>query len=214
MARVGLMLYTVREDCARDFEGTLRAVASLGYEGVEFFDLHGHDAAIVRGWLDEFRLVACGRHAALDALETRLPTLAAECATLGSDRLVLSWIEPPSSTDAAKEMAGRLAGIARESARLGLRFGFHNHDGEVRPLDGGDSFLEELLAGDDLFLELDLGWAWTAGVDPVTLLRRARGRCPLVHVKDFASAEGREFRPVGEGWSCWKRPRTWPHHSG
>jgi len=199
VARVGLMLYTVREDCARDFEGTLRAVASLGYEGVEFFELHGHDAATVRGWLDEFGLVACGRHAALDVLETRLPTLAAECATLGSDRLVLSWIEPPASTDAAKEMAGRLAGIARESARLGLRFGFHNHDGEVRPIDGGDSFLEVLLAGDDLFLELDLGWAWTAGVDPVTLLRRARGRCPLVHVKDFASAEGREFRPVGEG---------------
>jgi sugar phosphate isomerase/epimerase len=148
------MLYTVREDCARDFEGTLRAVASLGYEGVEFFDLHGHDAAIVRGWLDEFRLVSCGRHAALDALETRLPTLAAECATLGSDRLVLSWIKPPSSTDAAKEMAGRLAGIARESAQFGLSFGFHNRrrgqtDRRRRQL------LEELLAGDDLFLELD-----------------------------------------------------------
>jgi sugar phosphate isomerase/epimerase len=199
LARIGLMLYTVREDCARDFEGTLRAVASLGYEGVEFFDLHGHDAATLRGWLDEFGLVACGRHAGLYALETRLPTLAEECATLGTDRLVLSWIEPPSSTDAAKEMAERLAGIARESARLGLRFGFHNHDGEVRPLDDGDSFLDELLAGDGLFLELDLGWAWVAGVDPVTLLRRASGRCPLVHVKDFASAEGREFRPVGEG---------------
>jgi sugar phosphate isomerase/epimerase len=199
VARVGLMLYTVREDCARDFEGTLHAVAALGYEGVELFDLHGHDATTVRAWLDEFGLVACGRHAALAALETQLPTLAGECATLGFDRLVLSWIKPPSSTDEAKEMAGRLAGIARESARLGLRLGFHNHDDEVRPLDGGDSFLEELLAGDDLFLELDLGWAWTAGVDPVTLLRRARGRCPLVHVKDFASAEGREFRPVGEG---------------
>jgi sugar phosphate isomerase/epimerase len=199
VARVGLMLYTVREDCARDFEGTLRAVASLGYEGVEFFDLYGHEATTVRGWLDELRLVACGRHAALDALETRLPMLAAECATLGTDRLVLSWIEPPASIDASREMVGRLAGIARESARLGLRFGFHNHAGEVRPLDDGGSFLEELLAGDDLFLELDLGWAWTAGVDPVTLLWRARGRCPLVHVKDFASAEGLEFRPVGEG---------------
>jgi sugar phosphate isomerase/epimerase len=199
VARVGLMLYTVREDCARDFEGTLRAVASLGYEGVELFDLHGHDAATVRGWLDELHLVACGRHAALDALEARLPMLAAECETLGTDRLVLSWIEPPSSTTAAKEMAGRLAGIAGESARLGLRFGFHNHAGEVRPLDDGKSFLDELLAGGDVFLELDLGWAWTAGVDPVTLLRRARGRCPLVHVKDFATAEGREFRPVGEG---------------
>jgi sugar phosphate isomerase/epimerase len=199
MARVGLMLYTVREDCARDFEGTLRAVASLGYDGVEIFDLHGYDAATVRGWLDDLALVACGRHAGLDALETRLPELAAECATLGTDRLVLSWIEPPSSTDAAKRMATKLDAIARESARLGLRFGFHNHDGEVRPLDGGRSFLEELLSVDSIFLELDLGWAWTAGVDPVALLRRARGRCPLVHVKDFASAEGREFRPVGEG---------------
>jgi sugar phosphate isomerase/epimerase len=205
VARVGLMLYTVREDCARDFEATLRAVASLGYEGVEFFDLHGHDAATVRGWLDELRLAACGRHAALDALEMRLPTLAAECATLGTDRLVLSWIEPPTSTHAAKEMVERLAGIARESARLGIRFGFHNHDGEVRPLDGGESFVEELLARDDLFLELDLGWAWTADVDPVTLLRRARGRCPLVHVKDFASAQGREFRPVGEGAIDYRR---------
>jgi sugar phosphate isomerase/epimerase len=199
VARVGLMLYTVREDCAHDFEGTLRAVASLGYEGVEFFDLYGHDAATVREWLDDVRLVACGRHAGLDAVETRLPTLAAECGALGTDRLVLSWIEPPTSTDAAKKMVARLAGIARESGRLDLRFGFHNHDGEVRPLDDGDSFLDELLAGDDLFLELDLGWAWTAGVDPVTLLRGAAGRCPLVHVKDFASAEGREFRPVGEG---------------
>ena len=52
---------------------------------------------------------------------------------------------------------------------------------------------------DELFLELDLGWAWYAGVDPVDLLRRERGRSPLVHVKDFASREGRAFRPVGDG---------------
>jgi sugar phosphate isomerase/epimerase len=193
------MLYTVREDCARDLEGVLRAVASQGYEGVEFFDLHGHDAATVRGWLDELGLVACGRHAGLEALETRLAELAVECATLGTDRVVLSWIEPPASAEAARQMAARLGGIARESARLGLRFGFHNHDGEVRPLDGGESFVEALLAEDDVFLELDLGWAWTAGVDPVALLGRARGRCPLVHVKDFARPQGREFRPVGEG---------------
>jgi sugar phosphate isomerase/epimerase len=199
VARVGLMLYTVREDCARDFEGTLRAVASLGYEGVEVYDLHGHDATVVRGWLDELGLVACGRHAGLDALESQLPELAAECAVLGIERLVLSWIEAPVSTDEAKEMAERLTATARRAAEVGLRFGFHNHDGEVRPLDGGSSFLDELLAGDELFLELDLGWAWYAGVDPTTLLDRARGRCPLVHVKDFASREGREFRPVGEG---------------
>ena len=205
MARVGLMLYTVRGDCARDFEGTLRAVAALGYEGVELFDLHGHDAAEVRGWLDDLGLDVAGRHAGLDALETGLPQLAAECTAMGTDRLVLSWIEPPASAEAAKEMAGRLSGVAQDAARHGLRFGFHNHDGEVRPLDGGSSFLEELLAGDDVFLELDLGWAWYAGADPVTLLGRARGRCPLVHVKDVASRDGREFRPVGDGLVGYER---------
>jgi sugar phosphate isomerase/epimerase len=199
VARVGLMLYTLREDCARDFEATLRAVAHLGYEGVEIFDLHGHDGPTVRGWLDEVGLVACGRHSGLVALETQLPELAAECAELGHDRLVLAWIEPPASSAAARELAERLAAVAHEAAQHGLSFGFHNHDAEVRPLDGGGSFVDELLRRDDVFLELDLGWAWVAGVDPATLLHRARGRCPLVHVKDFARGEGREFRAVGEG---------------
>jgi sugar phosphate isomerase/epimerase len=52
VTRIGLMLYTVRAECAADFEGTLRAVAEMGYEGVELFDLHGHAPDVVRGWLD------------------------------------------------------------------------------------------------------------------------------------------------------------------
>ena len=67
-------------------------------------------------------------------------------------------------------MAGRPAAAAARERQLGLRLGFHNHDGEVRPIDGGDSFLEELLAADALFLELDLGWAWYGGRRPVALL--------------------------------------------
>jgi len=69
MARVGLMLYTVREDCDRDLEGTLREVAEIGYEGVELFDLHGHAPEQVRAWLDELGLAVCGRHISLDALD-------------------------------------------------------------------------------------------------------------------------------------------------
>jgi sugar phosphate isomerase/epimerase len=199
VSRIGLMLYTVREDCARDLGGTLSAVASLGYEGVEIFDLHGAEAGSVRQRLDELGLVACGRHAGLDAIETGLPQLAAECAMLGIDRLVVSWIAAPTSTAEARRMAERVAESSRRAASLGLRLGFHNHDGEVRALESGRSFLDELLAGDAVFLELDLGWAWIGGADPVSLLERASGRCPLVHVKDFARREGREFRPVGDG---------------
>ena len=93
----------------------------------------------------------------------------------------------------------RLTDASVAAAAHGLELGFHNHDAEVRPRDGGASFLDELLATDALFLELDLGWAWYAGADPLSLVGRARGRCPLVHVKDFYSREPGSFAPVGDG---------------
>lgn len=199
MARIALMLWSVREQCARDLEGTLRAVAALGYEGVEPFDLHGHDAAEVRAWLDELDLVACGRHAGLDALEGELDRLADESATLGIRRLVVSWADPLLIAADAGALADRLAADAERVAARGLELGFHNHDAEVAPLADGRTFVDLVLAR-GLFLEPDLGWAWFAGADPEELLGRARGRCPLVHVKDFASRDDRgSFRPVGDG---------------
>ena len=195
------MLYTVRDECARDLESSLRRVAELGYEGVELFDLHGHDAAAVRAWLDELGLAVAGRHAGLAALETELPKLAGELATLGCDRIVLSWIEPPRTAPEGRAASERIAAVAREARAAGLRLGFHNHWAEVTPLDGGPSVLEQLAALPEelLWLELDLGWAWAAGADPVELLQRLRGRSPLVHVKDLRARDTREFCPVGDG---------------
>jgi sugar phosphate isomerase/epimerase len=191
------MLYSVRDECARDFEGTLRAVGELGYEGVELYDLHGHDAGRVRGWLDDYGLAAAGRHASFEAIENRLPELAAECEALGTSRVVLGWIDPATLAD-ADAIVARLAHSAEAASALGVELGFHNHDAEVRPLADGRTFLDRLLET-PLFLELDLGWAWWAGVDPVELLERTRGRVPLVHVKDLRARGERAFCPVGDG---------------
>jgi sugar phosphate isomerase/epimerase len=198
VARVGLMLYSVRDECAQDLEATLREVASIGYEGVELFDLHGHEAGRVRSWLDETGLEAAGRHVSLDALEARRDELAAEAGRLGTPRVVLSWVEPPRSVEEADRLATRLGRRSEEAAARGLELGFHNHDGELRVLDDGRSFLDRLLE-QPLFLELDLGWAWWAGADPVVLLERTRGRVPLVHLKDFERRGERSFCAVGDG---------------
>jgi sugar phosphate isomerase/epimerase len=191
MARLGLMLYTVRDECERDFRAALDEVAAIGFEGVELFDLHGHSPADVAHMLDDNGLVACGRHAPLEAIESGLPELVAEAGELGWRRLVVSWVDPAWLGAA---LVARLETAAAEAARHGLELGFHNHDAEIRT-----GFLDELLARESLFLELDLGWAWYAGADPVALLDSARGRCPLVHVKDFESREGHRFAPVGDG---------------
>jgi sugar phosphate isomerase/epimerase len=201
MTGVALMLYTIRDECGRDLEGVLRSVAEIGYDGVELYDLHGHDAVQVREWLDGFGLVAVGRHAGLDALETQLPALAEELRTLGCDRIALSWIDPPDSSDDARAIVERIAGVARRASEHGLRFGFHNHWCELAELDDADTLLDKLraLPAELLWLELDLGWVWEAGADPADELERTAGRCPLVHVKDFRVRGTRKDCPVGDG---------------
>lgn len=201
MTRVGLQLWTVREDCDRDLDGTLRSLGGMGFDGVELFDLHGQDAAQVRGWLDAAGLAAAGRHAGLGELETRLPELVDELATLGCDRLAVSWIDPPDSDEAAHAAVERIAEVARRARALGIRLGFHNHWSELEARGDGDTILDKLrrLPDELLWLELDLGWVWEAGVDPVAELERTAGRCPTVHVKDFRARGTRDDVPVGDG---------------
>lgn len=184
-ARIGLMLYSVREACAADLEGTLREVAGIGYDGVEVFDLHGHTPATVAGWLDELGLTAFARHSRLETIEDQLPALAAEARALGWQRLVVSYVDPSELTEATLD---RLEAAATAAGAAGLELGYHNHDAEVT-----QGFLDRLPP--DVFLELDAGWAWWAGVDPVELL----GRGPLVHIKDLRSRDSREFCAVGDG---------------
>jgi sugar phosphate isomerase/epimerase len=201
MTGVALMLYTMRDECARDLEGVLRSVAEIGYDGVEVYDLHGHDAVQVREWLDGFGLVAVGRHAGFDALETQLPALADELRTLGCDRIALNWIEPLEPGDDVRPIVERIVGVARQVGEHGLRLGFHNHWSELAELDDADTLLDKLraLPAELLWLELDLGWVWEAGADPADELERTAGRCPLVHVKDFRVRGTREDCPVGDG---------------
>jgi sugar phosphate isomerase/epimerase len=195
------MLYSLRGDCARDFEGTLRAVREAGYEGVELIDLYGHDPHDVRVLLDELGLAVCGRHASLERIESDLDALAGELRAVGSDRLVLAWIAPPATAQEADAVVARIAALAKRVRDAGLRLGFHNHDGELRPLDDGRTVLDRLLEldEDELFFEVDLGWAWFAGVEPAAVVERLAPRVPLVHVKDLAPRAEQRFVPVGDG---------------
>src|ERR1051326_742333 len=136
MPRIGLQLYTLRDEFARVFQGTLGAVAELGYDGVELHDLHGRAAADVRVRLDEIGLAVAGRHAGLGALESSLPQIVEEAAALGTDRVAISWIDPPESGEEARAAVDRIASVAERARGAGLRLGFHNHWGELRAFDG------------------------------------------------------------------------------
>ena len=200
MTKVGLQLYTIRGECERDFEAALRRVAEAGYDGVELFDLHGRKAPHVRALLDELGLEVAGRHVGLDS---DLAQVADEMRVLGSERVALGWIDPPTDAAAARAAADAVAERAARAAEVGLQYGFHNHWAELDVFDGASTL--ELIADLPVWLELDLGWAWWAGADPVELLERYRGRTPLVHVKDIRARGAREFTPVGDGGVGYER---------
>ena len=169
MSRIGLQLYTVRDAAAADLTGALSRAAELGFEGVELHDLHGHAPYEVRAMLDASGLAVCARHVGLEAAEDDLDGLVAELETLGTDRLVVAWIEPPRTPAEADTAVARLVRAARRAA------------------------------DDGPFLELDLGWAWYAGADPLMLLATAGSRAPLVHVKDMRRDGGPVHVPLGRG---------------
>jgi sugar phosphate isomerase/epimerase len=184
--RIGLQLYTVRDECERDPEGALRTVAALGYEGVELYGPAG--AASLHG------LPVIGRHIGLDA---DVEQLARDAEVLDCDRVALAWIDPVASPAERDAAVTRIVELGERVRRAGLRFAFHNHWSEVPRLDDGVSLLECLPSW--IALELDLGWVWWAGSSPVDVLEWARGRTPLVHVKDLRARGTREFCPVGDG---------------
>jgi sugar phosphate isomerase/epimerase len=191
---IGLQLYTVRDACERDLEGTLRVVAELGYDGVELFSLHDRSAEQIRALLDENGLAVAGRHVGLDADPAELR---ADAAALGCDRVALAWIDPISGVAERDATVEQIVLLGDRVRAAGLRYGFHNHWSEVPRLDDGVSLLEMLPAW--IWLELDLGWVWFAGGSPVDMLQWAQGRTPLVHAKDLRSRDSREYVPVGEG---------------
>jgi sugar phosphate isomerase/epimerase len=200
MTKVGLQLYTLRGESARDFEGVLRAVAEIGYDGVELFDLHGRSASEVRALLDELGLEVAGRHVGADA---DLEAVAEEMRVFGCDRVALSWIDPPASAGDARAAADLVAERVQRAEEVGLQYGFHNHWAELERFDGVTAL--ELIAELPVWLELDLGWIWWAGADPVELLERYKGRTPLVHVKDIQARGARDFTTVGDGGVGYER---------
>src|SRR5438132_11523772 len=91
--RIGLQLYSVRADCARDLPGVLKAVAKMGYTGVEFAGYHGRSAEELRRMLDENKLKCYGTHLDLNALlGDKFEKTVAFCRVLGCKLLVVPWL--------------------------------------------------------------------------------------------------------------------------
>lgn len=195
---IAVQLYTLRDIMPKDVPGTLRAVAELGYDGVEFAGLHGTPPGELRAILDNLGLKVCSAHVALNLLEGDLAREIDTYQMLGCQLLVVPWIGEGLRGDFAA-LGAALNRIAVGVRAAGMRLAYHNHNFELRE-QGGKTGLDVLVETTDptaVGFELDCGWVHKAGRDPLTQMRRLAGRLPVIHVKDVA-ADG-DWAEVGQG---------------
>ena len=200
---VCLQLYTVRDDAARDFAGTLARVAEIGYAGVEIAGYgSAQNAVAARQILDDNGLFACGAHVSLDDMETDLNKVIEEAQLMGYEYVSVPYLADNrrEAVDAYRALGEELNTIGQTLKDAGIQLCYHNHDFEFNKF-GGDTYgFDALFAAADpdlLMVEMDTFWVKKAGESPAEYVRKYKNRVPLVHLKDM-TLDGK-FAEVGEG---------------
>ncbi|MBM3798093.1 MAG: sugar phosphate isomerase/epimerase [Acidobacteria bacterium] len=211
---VGIELYAVRDELSKDLMGTVRAVAKMGYEVVEFYSPYYQWTADysrqVRKTLDDagVRCLSTHNSAAVFTPEA-LPKAMELNQIIGSKTLVMASAGRVSGIDGWKTVADRLTQASGQLKSAGMRAGFHNHKIEFVAIDGQRPM--DVLAGGtpkDVTLQFDVGTRLEAGQDPVAWIEAHPGRIRSTHLKDWGANSGAErgFRVLfGEGDVPWKK---------
>lgn len=208
----GLELYSVRDELKQDLMGTVKAVAKLGYQCVEFyspyFDWTPAYALEVRKLLDGLGLRCPSTHNSSKVYDPENLNRAVELnAVLGSKLIVMASAGKVEGADGWKGVAERLNRGAEKMKAAGMRAGFHNHKTEFVPVNGVRPM--DILASNtskDVALQLDVGTCIDAGSDPVEWIRKNPGRIVSMHCKDWSSDPDKGYRVLfGDGVAPWKK---------
>ncbi len=206
---IGLQLYSVRDACAKDMDGTLARVAEMGFAGVEFAGYHsyGKDPEGLRKKLDALKLKVAGTHIRADSFgPDKLKATIDFHKTIGCRFLIVPgdgrFTDPEKSKDYAKVMTETAAALKPE----GLFCGHHNHTKEFEK--AGDKTYWDLFAertSKDVILQNDLGWTKLAGYDPVDTIKRYPGRTRTAHFKAKLPKGAEGKKPfIGQDIMDWK----------
>jgi len=208
---IGLELYSVRDELKADLMGTVRAVAQMGYECVEFYspyyDWTPDYAKQVRKLLDELKIRCHSTHNSFRGLTAEgLPKAIELNQIIGSKHIVMASPGRIENLDSWKRVAETLTAASAKLKSLGMRAGYHNHGAEWPAVEGKRP-MDVIATGTpkDVVLQLDTGPCFELGIDAVAFIKANPGRITSMHVKDWSPGEGKGYRVlVGEGSGKWK----------
>lgn len=214
---LGLQLFTVRKEAERNLPHVLDQIRRIGYEEVETYaGIYTFSAEALRHMIEDAELRVPSGHFDYTDLGTRF----GYASELGLEWVVCAMIPQTMwSAEGFHAAAAQFNAWGKQAKDLGMRFAFHNHDYEFRPLasgggprDGYQMLIEETDA-ELVSFEMDVYWVAQAGQDAVKLMEQLGPRLRMVHLKDRAAGfpvsydmnpESEHFEPVGKGSLDWK----------
>ncbi len=209
---VGLELYSVRDELAKDLTGTVRTVAKMGYEVVEFYSPYfswtPEKAKEVRKLLDDLGVRCRSTHNdATTFTPENLPKAIELNQIIGSQYVIMASSGRVTGLDGWKAIGDRLNAAAETLKSARMSTGYHNHQTEWMPVEGKRPM--DVLASTtshDVVLQLDVGTCIEAGSDPVAWIKANPGRIKSLHCKDWAPPPGAGYGVIfGEGTSPWPK---------
>jgi sugar phosphate isomerase/epimerase len=208
---IGLQLYTVRHQLAKDRRGTLKAIKDMGYVQVEPYEFPKYKAVVEEA--KELGLKVHSTHIQWNSvLHPEAPDTPAfarvleEARAAGIKHLIIPTIEARDrpTLDGYKLAAEKMNRAAAEAKMADIQLAYHNHTFEFDPMAGGkagfDVLMEEFSA--DMLFEVDAFWVQLGKRDPAKLIRSLKGRVTQVHLKDLSA--GVKLPGKIDGW--WSLP--------
>jgi sugar phosphate isomerase/epimerase len=199
---ISIQLYTVREQMAEDFPGTIAKIAQFGYAGVEPAGFpEGVSASEAAKVFSDNGLVVSAYQGGTPVGEDR-NRLLDEAEVLGTKHVVCSYYdrEKFSRLDDVKQTAELFSEAIANAAQRGMTFGYHNHEFEMQLIDGKPALLHLAeRTGPRLYNTVDTYWVKVGGQDPVEVVRALGERANLLHIKDGPGQKEAPMLAAGQG---------------
>ncbi len=199
----GVQLYSFRDEMAEDALGTLEQIASIGLKKIESARsnkglYYGLAPKVMKDACDALGMKLTSGHVALD---DKFEKTMEEAVTSGQEYVICSSMPSKGQTvDNYKKVAEEFNKAGEACKKLGLKFGYHNHEYEFESENGKVLYdvLMDNTQADLVHMELDLGWVVVGGKDPLDYFEKYPGRFPLWHLKDMNMTK-KESTEFGKG---------------
>lgn len=187
--KVGIQLYSVRDDLAKDFEGTLRKIKEMGYDYVEFAGFFDKSASEIKSILNEIGLIPISVHQGNQLFVEKGTEIIDYLKEIGVKYCAIPWYEKDKlkGTDKWENTKKEFKEYSDALKSAGIKLLYHNHDFEFEKADGKykiDAIYDEI-GLDTIEPEFDTCWVKYAGEDPCGYIEKYSGHVEVLHLKDF-----------------------------